>query len=244
MNRSLVKTAFLVLLLTALVAACDDEPRSVQTETKTVASGGAKSVEVELRMGAGELRLTGAAQEALLEATFRFNRERLRPEVDYRVSGDTGVLRVGGRRHSGINFGRVRNDWDLRLGKSLPVDLSLNLGAGQSRLDLRGLDLSAVDIDMGVGEMTMDISGPHARSFRVRVNGGIGSATVYLPADVGVRARINGGLGSIHTHGLTKQGKLYTNDAYGRSPVTIDIEIDGGIGSIDLRVEPGDRTKI
>jgi hypothetical protein len=244
MNRSIIKTVFLVLLLAALVAACDDEPRSLQTETKTVASGGAKSVEVDLRMGAGELRLTGSAQEALLEATFRYNRERLRPEVDYRISGETGVLRVGARRHSGVNFGRIRNDWDLRLGKSLPVELTLNLGAGQSRLDLRGLDLSGVDIDMGVGEMTMDISGPHARSFRVRVNGGIGSATVYLPADVGVRARVHGGLGSIRARGLSKDGKLYTNDAYGKSPVTIDLEIDGGIGSIDLRVEPGDRTKI
>lgn len=244
MNRSIVKTAFLVFLLATLVAACDDEPRSIQTETKTVAAGGAKAVEVELRMGAGELRLTGAAQEALLEATFRFNRERLRPEVDYRLSGDTGVLRVGARRHSGINLGRVRNDWDLRLGKSLPVDLSLNLGAGESRLDLRGLDLSGVDIDMGVGEMTMDLSGPHTRSFRVNVNGGIGSATVYLPADVGVRARVHGGLGSIRARGLMKDGKLYTNDAYGKSPVTIDLEIDGGIGSIELRVEPGDRTRI
>jgi N-terminal domain of toast_rack, DUF2154 len=244
MNKSFIKIAFVVLLLAALVAACDNEPRSVQTETKTVAAGGAKAVEVELRMGAGQLRLTAAAQEALLEATFRYNRERLRPEVDYRVSGDTGVLRVGTRRHSGINFGRVRNDWDLRLGRALPVDLTLNLGAGESRLDLRGLDLSGVDVDMGVGEMTLDVSGPHARGFRVRINGGIGSATVYLPADVGVRASVHGGLGSIRARGLRKEGHLYTNDAFGKSPVTIDLEIDGGIGSIELRVEPGDRAKI
>ena len=244
MSRPLVKTAILALFLVALVAACNDEPRSLQTETKTVAGGEAKSVEVELRMGAGELRLTGAAQEALLEATFRFNRERLRPEVDYRVSGDTGVLRVGTRRHPGIYFGNVRNDWDLRLGKARPVDLSLNLGAGESRLDLRGLDLSGVDVDMGVGEMRLDISGPHTRSFRVKINGGIGSATVYLPDDVGVRARVHGGLGSISYRGLRKEGHLYTNDAYGKSPITIDLEIDGGIGSIDLRIESGSRTKI
>lgn len=243
MNRSIVKTAFLVLLLAGLVAACDDEPRSVRTETRTVAPEEAKSVEVDLRMGAGELRLSGAAQDALLEATFRYNRDRLRPEVDYRVSGGTGILRVGTRRHSGIHFGNIRNDWDLRLAKSLPVELAVNLGAGQSRLDLRGFDLSGVDIDMGVGEMTLDISGPHARSFRVKIDGGVGSGTLYLPADVGVRARIDGGLGSIHTHGLTRAGKYYTNDAYGKSPVTVDIEIDAGIGSLDLRVEPGDRTK-
>ncbi len=244
MSRSLIKTAFLALILAALVAACDNEPRSLLTETKTVAAGGAKSVEVDLRMGAGELRLSGAAQEALLEATFHFNRDRLRPEVEYRVSGDTGVLRIGTRRHPGVYFGNVRNDWDLRLGQALPVSLSLNLGAGESRLDLRGLDLSGVDIDMGVGEMTLDLSGPHARSFRVAINGGIGSATVYLPDDVGVRARVHGGLGSIRARGLRKEGRLYTNDAYGKSPITIDLEIDGGIGSIDLRVASGSGAKI
>ena len=244
MNRPFIKTAFLALLATALLVACDDGPRSVQTETRTVTAGGAKSVEVDLRMGAGELRLAGAAQEALLEASFRFNRERLRPDVDYRISGETGVLRVGARRHSGVHFGNVRNAWDLRLGKSLPVELTLDLGAGESRVDLRGLDLTGVDIDMGVGELTLDLSGPHSRSFRVRVDGGIGSATVYLPADVGVRATAHGGLGSIRFRGLRKEGRLYTNEAYGKSPVTIDLDVSGGIGSIDLRVEPRSGAKI
>jgi hypothetical protein len=240
------KTAGLTALVLAVgffSAACD-ESRDVQTETRTIAREGAERAEVDVRMGAGELRLEGADQEALMEATFRYNRERLKPEVDYQVAGTTGILRVERRRHSGVSFGHVHNEWDLRLAKALPVELKVKLGAGQSRLDLRGLDLTGLDIDMGVGEMRLDLSGPRSKSFRVDVNGGIGSGTLYLPADVGVRVKVDGGLGSVDTRGLSKSGGVYTNEAYGRSAVSIDVRIDAGIGSLDLRVVPGDSARL
>jgi hypothetical protein len=235
--------AMAILTVAWLAAACD-EPGNIQTDTQTVAAGGAQRVEVDLEMGAGQLRLASATQDALLDATFRYNRPRLRPEVDYNVSGSTGHLRVGRRHSTGFSFGHVHNEWDLRLGRSLPVDLRVNLGAGESKLDLRGLEISGVDINMGVGEMRLDLQGPHAKSFDVRIDGGVGSGTIYLPAEVGVRARVHGGIGSVDVRGLTKQGGIYTNDAYGKSPVTIDLDINAGIGSLNLRVEPGSRAKL
>jgi hypothetical protein len=238
-----IKIVIGVFLLAGLFAACD-EPRDVVTDSQTVAAGGAKTAEVDVQMGAGELRLSGAAQDVLLEATFRYNRPRLRPAVDYRVSGTTGVLRVGHLRHRGFSFGRVHNEWDLRLSKSLPMEIKVDLGAGQSDLDLRGLDLEGLDIDMGVGEMKLDLRGPHTRDLRVKIDGGVGSGTLYLPADVGVRVQVDGGIGSVNFRGLMKDHRVYTNDAYGKSEVTIDIEIDAGIGSLDLRVEPSERVKL
>jgi hypothetical protein len=232
-----------VLFLAGLFAACD-EPIAVQTDHQSVAPGGAKAAEVELRMGAGELRLAGAAQPALLEANFTYNRASLKPAVDYRVSGDTGVLMVGAKHSHGIHFGRTRNEWDLRLAQALPTELRVNLGAGESRLDLRGLDLTRLDINMGVGEMILDLRGPHAKSFSVKIDGGVGSGKIYLPAEVGVRARVHGGIGSVDTRGLVKDKRVYTNEAYGKSAVTIDIEISAGIGSLDLRVEPEGRNRI
>ena len=43
-----------------------------------------------------------------------------------------------------------------------------------------------------------------------------------------------GGIGSVSAHGLKKDGDAYVNDAYGKSPVTIDMTIHGGVGSINL----------
>ena len=238
-----IKTAGAILLLLGLAAACE-EPRNRMTDTKTVALEGATRAEVGLHMGAGELRLRAAEQAALLEASFEFNRERNRPEVNYRLLGEKGVLDVRHARRHGINFGSSRNRWDLILGQAVPIDLRIDLGAGHSDLDLRGLKLERVEIDMGVGEVNLDLRGPHASGFRVKIDGGVGSAKLVLPAEVGVRVKVDGGLGSVDTHGLTKQSGAYVNDAYGKSPITIEVDIDAGVGSLDLTCEPSPQIKI
>ena len=57
-----------------------------------------------------------------------------------------------------------------------------------------------------------------------------------LPNNVDVRLRVNTGVGNVDTSGLTKEGDIYTNDAYGDSDVTLRIDIDGGVGQINLDV--------
>ena len=243
MYSSRMKIGLVVLALGAFVAACD-EPRDVRRETQTVALEGATRAEVGLHMNAGELRVRGADQEALLEASFEYSRDRDRPVVDYRRFGDKGTLQVRRARRNSVPFGRVRNRWDLNLSKAVPIDLDIDLGAGQSDLDLRGLKLRRVEIDMGVGEMTLDLQGSHQESFDVKIDGGVGSGKLYLPSEVGVRVKVDGGIGSVDAHGLTKQGGFYINDAYGKSAVVIEVDIDAGIGSLDLRVGSSARTNI
>lgn len=243
MSSSRMRIVLIILALTAVVAACD-EPRDVRTETQTVALEGATRAEVGLHMNAGELKVRAADQESLLEASFEYSRDRYRPEVDYRRFGDKGVLQVRHSRRHGIPFGRVRNRWDLNLSKAVPLDLEIDLGAGQSDIDLRGLKLQRVEIDMGVGEMTLDLQGPHEQSFGVKIDGGVGSGKIYLPSEVGVRVKVDGGIGSVNAHGLTKQGGAYVNEAYGRSAVAIEVDVDAGIGSLDLRVGSPTRVKI
>jgi hypothetical protein len=230
------------LFLAGLFAACEG-PRNMMTETRTVGLDGATRVEIGLKMGAGELHVRGAAQEALLEASFEFNRERNRPVVDYRLVGDKGVLDIRNARNRGVNFGSSRNRWDLALGQTVPLDLDVALGAGRNDLDLRGLKIQRVEINMGVGEMDLDFRGPHASGFPVKIDGGVGSGRIALPSEVGVRVKVSGGLGSIDARGLTKQGGAYVNDAYGKSAVTIDVEINAGIGSLELRCEPSSQIR-
>jgi hypothetical protein len=217
------------------LAGCEDMG-NLTSDSKTVEAAGAEAVEMNLRMGAGELRVSGGAQ-ALMEAEFTHRTRHQPPEVDYRVAGTRGFLAVRQRRGGGIFTGNSRNEWDIRLNSKMPTDLKIDLGAGESRLDLAQIDLRSLTVDMGVGEMRLDISGHHDRDLDISIDGGIGSGTIYLPREVGVRVRVDGGIGSVDAHGFHKESHVYTNDAYGKSPVTIDISIEAGIGSIDLRLE-------
>ena len=228
---------FLAAALVISFVACDEE-REVRTETQTVPAGEARSARISLRMGAGEIRLEGGAAN-LMEAEFRYNRESLRPRVDYRVFGGLGELEIRPGRRTAF-FGNIRNEWDLRLGGGIPVELNLKLGAGESTLDCGRLDLERLTVDMGVGEMHLDLRGPRSKSFDVSIEGGIGSASVRLPGEVGVRVRVDGGLGSVSARGLVKRDGGYVNDAYGKSAVTIDIRIKAGIGSVDLVADDSD----
>jgi hypothetical protein len=65
----------------------------MQRDSRTVDLENAQSVETELRMGAGELNVSGGA-DALMEADFTYNVADWKPEVSYDLSGDTGELRV------------------------------------------------------------------------------------------------------------------------------------------------------
>ena len=90
---------------------------------------------------------------------------------------------------------------------------------------------------MGAGQMLLDLNGPRKQNLSVDIHGGVGQARIRLPKDVGVRAHATGGIGSVNTHGFTKQGDDYVNTAYGKTPTSIDLSVEGGIGEIDLDQE-------
>ena len=191
--------------------------------------------DVRLDMGVGELRLQGGAS-SLMEGHFKYNIEHWKPKVEYRVIGSRGVLKVKQGKSRRMHVGRKRNIWDVSLNDDVPLDLFVDCGVGDSDLDLRGLTLKSLEIDMGIGELTVDLAGELERDLDIVVDCGIGSTTIFLPENIGVRARVDHGIGSVNARGFKKRGGVYTNDAYGETKVTIDIEVDSGIGSLDLRL--------
>src|SRR4030043_2221923 len=100
--------------------ACEDMG-NLTTDSRTIEASGAEAVEVNVKMGAGELRVSGGAQ-ALMEAEFTHRTRRRPPEVDYRVTGTKGFLAVRQRRGGGVFIGSSRNEWDIQLNSPIPAD--------------------------------------------------------------------------------------------------------------------------
>ena len=206
----------------------------LRTDSKQVALGAAKSVRVNVDMKAGELKI-GAGASQLLDANFTYNVPAWKPEVRYDVHGGVGALEID-QPQSGHSGGNSRNEWDVRLGGNAPMNLTVNLGAGRATLVLGGLALDDIELNMGAGETIVDLTGTWKKDLVGRIHGGVGKATVRLPSDVGIHVIAHGGLGAINAGSLHKQGDAYVNDAYGKSPVKLSIEVEGGIGEIDLEV--------
>ena len=228
----------LVLFAALLLAGCSSVARvgALRTESQSVELGDAKSVRVEINIGAGDLTLTGGADK-LLEADFTYNVARLKPEVKY----TNGTLVVRQPEVNGmpalLGIADFRNEWGLRLYDQVPMDLSVDVGAGTSDLQLAGLSLTRLDVNLGAGTYTVDLSGDWARNLDVTIDAGAAIVTVRLPRDVGARVKVEDGPHMIEATGLTQDGDVYTNAAYGVSEVTMQVDLEAGIGTINLDVE-------
>ena len=255
---SVLATAVALLVVTG----CGNSSRrvgSLRTGSETVELGGASSVEVEIEMAAGTLEVAGGASD-LLEADFTYNVAELEPYVDYRndklsvLTPDVENIRIATFR----DLDDYRYEWDLRLNDDVPMDMNITIGAGTSDLYLGSLSLTALGVDAGAGTVTVDLSGTTSLT-RLRVDAGageitvdltgdwqqdldaairagVGKLTVLLPSDVGVRVDVEGGISDTNTRGLNRDGDNYVNDAYSELEVTLRIEIDAGIGQINLVV--------
>jgi hypothetical protein len=207
-----------------------------RNESRTIQPEDAKSVRAHLTMGAGELKVGGAA-DALMEGDFSYNVADWKPQIDYEASGEKGDLTVEqGSGDDGRLGGGARNEWDLRFNDDVPTDLVVEMGAGESDLDLDSLTLTGLDLEMGAGETTVDLTGDYAQDFDASIEGGVGEATVLVPSEVGVRVRAEGGLGKINAEGFQREGEAYVNEAYGDSDVSLNVDVRGGVGSINLEV--------
>ena len=229
-----------VVLVVASVSfgSCGEQGQNVgemQNESRSIQPEDARSVRAHLMMGAGELKVGGAA-DALMEGDFSYNVAEWKPEMDYDVGGEMGELTVEQGSGGGGRLGDARNEWDLRFNDEMPTDLVVRMGAGESDLDLDSLTLTGLDLQMGAGETTVDLTGDYARDFDASIEGGVGEATVLVPGEIGVRVRAEGGLGKINAEGFERQGDAYVNDAYGGSEVTLDVDVRGGVGAINLEV--------
>ena len=132
------------VITTALwTAACgtSESPGPIVHEHHVVERGAATSARVDIDMSGGELAVSSGAA-MLFAGDFDFNIAVLKPAIAYTVEGSTGALKVS----QGSASGSYENTWDLKLDEKTPMDLHLNLGAGDARLILGRLDLRSANI--------------------------------------------------------------------------------------------------
>jgi len=163
MRRQSFRFAVLMVVVVVLIAAtgCDEGARvgDLQTKSETIELGDAETVDVEIKIGAGELDVSGGADE-LLEATYTYNVDELEPEATY-SEGKLIVQHadVKGGIRTFFDLDDYRNEWDLRFNEDVPMEMNIDLGAGRSNLTLGSLALTSLDINAGAGDVALDLSG-------------------------------------------------------------------------------------
>jgi hypothetical protein len=249
-RRSILGSLLVVLVLLSLLGAAVWWSGSwwrggvpVVGDTITQTLDGATRADVTIGLGAGTLRLYALDDSAdLVHATVkRAARDQL--ERSFTVNGDTAFFTLRNRSPSGLlmPFGGGRPDqvvWDLRLNRDVPMGLKVDSGAGTATLDLAQLQIANLDVNTGVGQTTVTM--PAQGRVQAQINGGIGETTVTIPAGVAVRIQATAGLGQVRVVGnYQRQDKLYVSPGYDTATNRVDLQVNGGIGSITITQAAG-----
>lgn len=213
----------------------DDSNSEMIKDVVVIETKGAESVEVDLKIGAGQLKLSGGASE-LLTGGFKYSKDKWKPEVNYKVENNKGFLKVVQKERDNLNVEKgEKYIWNLKFNNDIPLSFDVTLGAGVSEIFLSDLNIQHYNMVMGVGQTTIDLRGKWENSTEIHLDGGIGLSKIYLPDDVGVKLKVTKGLGAIDIKNLTKKDKReYVNEKYGNSDVSLKIFLKTGIGKIEV----------
>lgn len=236
----LAATATLLLSATSCVSTGERvELADLRTDERSVDIGGAESVVIDIEIGIGKLTVKSGSA-ALLDAEFTYNVDEWAPSVEYNVEGGVGRLSITQPEAEGKSVpDGARNEWVLTLNSEVPLELRIDMGVGETRLDLGDLTLSDLSVDHGVGDVSVDLAGRHEGDVSASIDGGVGKIALVVPSSTGVRVEADTGIGSFRARGLTKHGDVLVNDAYGETEFTIRVSIDAGIGSVSVETDDG-----
>lgn len=203
--------------------------RSVETESASVELQGASQARLQINHGAGEFRLHGGASSSeLLRGTFgggldqTASRSGGRLEVRLRPANDFFTFPFGWRDQL---------DWDVSLNPSIPTALDMNLGANDSKIDLRDLSITDIRLKSGASEtvLTLPARGRLKADFEI----GAAALTLIVPEGVAIRARASMGAGDFNVD----RSRFPNNESpdYATAANAVDIHVKGGAASVKVR---------
>ena len=253
-NLRIALPLILVFVVIVFVALKPDKYQKL-SYAKSIDLTDAKVSQTNIKFNAGTLGLS-THNRSSVALNAEFTRESWKPEM--RIDKQAGEIILQQPDNKSTNMkDDDHNDWQILFPKNLTTSLSLTIGAGEASIDLSGsklrslvveagagefninlanTSLSHLEVNAGVGELNLDLSGRQEQNLHASINGGIGSIKLLLPQDTGVRVKVNG-LGGIDVNDLIKRDGYYVNSLYGKSSKNIEIEVNGGLGNLELKLQ-------
>ena len=237
MNRTTLTMAALLLIGSSI--ACCTLPKlpeidinvptievgEIQSQREEIPLSGAESATVDILFGAGKLKIEAGTSDQLLAAHFRYNVEQWEPEITYEEG--TLTIRQGSTKEDwGIPTGNTRNEWELELSPDIPLDINIDIGAGEGELDFSEMQIVNLDLDMGAGD------------FQVRFDEANETPMSVLRLDTGASKLEMVGIGYASPEEVTVNGGVgdITLDLTGRWRGSADVQVTAGVGSVTLRL--------
>ena len=225
-ERRAARLAGAVVLLGTLAACHTADAQRMRSTTSARQLQGETRANVELKYGAGRLRVSPTRGDLLYRMELRYDDAQFRPVTAYDRAAGTLKLGVESRENRGRHHGRHEQHATIELTPRVPLELSLAFGAGEADVELGGLALQDVHLQTGASRTNVSFSAPNRVAAR-RVKVEAGAAEVRVSGLGNTRAprfEFSGGMG---------ETTLDFGGAWTRSATA---QIDMGVGSVRLRI--------
>jgi hypothetical protein len=183
---------------------------------------------VRIRFPVGRLSLRATSDPVLYSMQLRYDEDHMRPI--HRFDAESRRLTLGFDGED-MHVRKYQDAFDqseltLALSNAVPLDLDLELGATEARLDVGGLAISRMRVETGAADARLDFSAPNKTRMR-RLDITLGAAGFAVRnlgnANVGT-VRVEGGVGSVDL------------DFGGAIEQDVSVDANVAIGKLTLRL--------
>jgi hypothetical protein len=187
------------------------------------------SVSIGFTTGTNEVRaLTNSTK--LLEGTIRHYGNLT---FDASDSGSQASVRMNSSNVSiAMPFIGSEEHWNVALNPAVAYDLTLEMGVGQSTVDLSKLTVTGGRLNAGVG--ATDLMLPAKGRFTLNIDGGVGTVKIRLPGKMALRTEVDTGIGSFNPGSRLRAlgSDVYETEGFGLADNAITLRIKAGVGTI------------
>ncbi len=248
-----VRLALLLLLVPTFLFASKTRETIYR---KSLPLATAKEIKSDISFFAGELYMD-ANSKKLVECYYGYKDLYIVPYMVYKEVDRVGYLIIKSKREKTEQLDNRSDDnkWKLQLNRNIKNDVAIELmagvaninlegakitnfafkmTAGESKINLRNTSVPKIRLNMMAGETSINLSGKWHNDCDAEIKGGVGQVNVKVPFGTGVKIHASGLLGEVNIPFFHKEGRDYTNDAWGKSKHSITLDIKGAIGEINV----------
>ena len=168
---------------------------------------------------------------------------RFSPKIPLDIDMDFGVIKgdldFGGLQVSSLDMEVGVSKADIYFENPNKISMeSFNIEGGVGKLHIEKLgnaNIKELTFEGGIGSYELDFSGEYQQDFYGNMELGMGKLILYIPEKIGTRISVDRSfLSSLSIDEAYKDGDVYTNDQWGKSKYSIDLEIETGVGKIEV----------
>lgn len=212
--------------------------RDLRTYNLSVPLSGAKSANIEIDFGIGQLNVDStASSEDLATGDLQYYSNSGTPNVSLDRNVDRADLTISA--NDGFHFGFFGSAqpprWNIYLNPTVSTSLKADLGTGNTNLELSNTKLTGLSVNGGTGNATITFPQPTGQT-SVTIDGGVGNLTLHIPEGTEARITVDSGIGNVNVDDrFTKQPEdTYASGGYSAATNKLDISVAAGIGNITI----------